>query len=116
MNHRSLTVETEKLMEVFKELAGKKAYKIFFHIWKNWQEERKKEKIMKQARNILKQAEKKGILKVAKKQAELINIVCAIGTDNILDWNDMKRNSFIVGYMTALEAVKKQISKGVKYE
>ena len=71
---------------------------------------------MEQARNILKQAEKKGILKVAKKQEELINIVCAIGTDNIYDWNSMKRNSFIVGYMTALEDVKKQINRGVEHE
>ncbi len=116
MNRRSLSHDTEKLMEVFKELAGKKAYEIFFYIWKNWQAERRKEKMMQQAKNILKQAEKRGTFKIAKTQEELINMVCSMGRESPYDWNSMKRNSFIVGYMLALEDVKKQISKGVKHE
>lgn len=108
MNCRYLNKQTEKLMDRFAELAGKKAGDAVLYIWTDWRDEMRKKELKEQAEEIIRYAKKKRILGKAKKQNELIRTLFSLGYGTYdvgakCDFDQGAQFCFLYGYMMGLQ-------------
>lgn len=108
---------TEKLLDAFSDIAGKKASDTLLYIWSDWRDERLKVERKEKAEKNLAIVKKMRLKKYLRKRTETVEEMFSIGFGSYdkrcaCDTKKGAENAFLYGYLCCLEDIENHKIKG----
>ena len=105
LEQKYLNRKTERLLDEFEKIAGKKAGTTLLQLWHDWRKDRTRADECEQARKVIKQAKKAGLLGKARKHRHIIKECFNIGfglydeVDIKCDYQTGAEFAFVYGWL-----------------
>lgn len=107
---------TERLLDAFSDIAGKKSADTLFQIWMKWRDERLKVEEKEEAEKSLAVIRKRRLRMRLKGRKRIINTIFSIGfnlyNEKSSDFEKGSENAFLYGYLCCLEDIENHRIKG----